>query len=158
MFVTMPQFEQTQMSQMAGQGQKYWRAVTAHFPVEPWYLFVYEAQVADARVLLTMLVAWEESLLDVIKLVPPNDRRAVYRVQRAGSGVLSFKAVRGLWAPTSEEVAEGLGAVLSLEGESGLLDPNLRPVSQTQLRQVVYQDGSSAAPGADHVVAPVLGH
>jgi hypothetical protein len=139
LFVTMPQFEQPAMSRLAGGGQKYWRAITGTFAHQPWYLFVYEAQIADARVPVTMLVAWEESLIDVIEMVPVSDRRSVYRVDLAGATQLTFSNVRAIWAPASNEANEGLTAVLALEGRVDLLDPQLRPVSREQLRRLVYQ-------------------
>jgi len=138
MFVTMPQFEEPGMTAMAGEGQKYWRALAAVFPVEPWYLFVFEAALLDARVNQTMLVAWEESLLDIIDRVPPEDRRAIYRLEPSAAGGLTFRTVQALWAPTAEEAAQGIGAVLSIEGESDLLDPALHPVSKAHLRRLVF--------------------
>lgn len=139
MFVTMPQFEVPGMTAMAGQGQKYWRALAAVFPVQPWYLFVFEAPLLDARINQTMLVAWEESLLELIERVPPEDRRELYRVEPCAAGGLTFKTVYALWAPTADEAAQGVGAVLGIEGESDLLDPNLRPVSKAHLRRQVFQ-------------------
>ena len=139
MFVTMPQFEEPGMTAMACEGQKYWRALAAVFPVEPWYLFVFEAALLDARVNQTMLVAWEESLLDLIDRVPPGDRRAVYRVEPASAGGLTVKTLQALWAPTAEEAAQGIGAVLAIEGERDLLDPRLRPVSNAHQRRFVFQ-------------------
>jgi hypothetical protein len=147
MFVTMPQFEQVEMSKMAGEGQKYWRAVAAAFPSEPWYLFGYVGQVVDARVNLTMLVAWEESLLDIIDLVPPRDRRHVYRVQRNRAAGLTFREVRALWAPAPDESRAGVGAVLQLLGESQLVDPQLRPVLHNELRRLVFQALDNLGPG-----------
>lgn len=126
------------MTAMAGEGQKYWRALAAVFPVEPWYMFVFEAALLDARINQAMLVAWEESLLDIIDRVPPEDRRAVYRVEPGASGGLTLRTVQALWAPTAEEAAQGIGAVLSIEGESELLDPALHPVSQAHLRRLVF--------------------
>lgn len=126
------------MTAMAGEGQKYWRALAAVFPREPWYLFVFEAALLDARINQTMLVAWEESLLDIIDRVPPEDRRAVYRLEPSVAGGLAFRTVQALWAPTAEEAARGIGAVLSIEGESGLLDPALHPVSKAHLRRLVF--------------------
>jgi hypothetical protein len=93
LFVTMPQFEQAGMSKLAGGGQQYWRAVTASSLDQHWYLFVYEAWVLDARVDLTLLVAWEETLLEVMNLVPEKDRRALYRVDRREAGRLVFRNV-----------------------------------------------------------------
>lgn len=133
------------MTAMAGEGQKYWRALAAVFPVEPWYLFVFEAALLDARVNQTMLVAWEESLLDIIDGVPPEDRRAVYRLEPAAAGGLTLRTVQVLWAPTAEEAAQGIGAVLGLEGERDLLDPRLQPVSKTHLRRLVFQTAQKAA-------------
>lgn len=126
------------MRAVAGEGQKYWRALAAVFPVEPWYLFVFEAPLLDARINQTMLVAWEESLLDIIDRVPPEDRRAVYRVEPGTTGGLTLRVVQALWAPTAEEAAQGIGAVLSVEGESELLDPALHPVSKAHPRRLVF--------------------
>jgi hypothetical protein len=139
MFVTMPQFEEPGMTAKAGEGQKYWRALAAVFPADPWYLFVFEAALLDARINQTMLVAWEESLLDIIERVPAEDRRAVYRLEPGAAGGLTLRTVQALWAPTAEEAAQGVGAVLGIEGESDLLDPRLHPVSRTHLRRLVFQ-------------------
>lgn len=126
------------MTAMAGEGQKYWRALAAVFPVEPWYMFVFEAALLDARINQAMLVAWEESLLDIIDRVPPEDRRAVYRVEPGVTGGLTLRTVQALWAPTAEEASQGIGAVFSIEGESDLLDPALRPVPKAHLRRLVF--------------------
>lgn len=138
------------MTAMAGEGQKYWRAVAAVFPVEPWYLFVFEAPLLDTRVNQTMLVAWEESLLDIIDRVRPEDRRAVYRVEPGATGGLTLRTVQALWAPTTEEAMQGIGAVLGLEGESNLVDAKLRPVSKAHLRRLVFH---SAKQGERSVIA-----
>lgn len=148
MFVTMPQFEEPGMTALAGEGQKYWRALAAVFPVEPWYLFVFEAALLDARINQTMLVAWEESLIDIIDRVPPEDRRAVYRLEPCAAGGLTFRTIQALWAPTAEEAARGIGAVFGIEGESDLLDPSLRAVSKVHLRRLVFQIAQEGAPVA----------
>lgn len=137
------------MSKLVGAaGQRYWRAVTGTSVYQPWYLFVYEAQVADAKVPLTMLVAWEESLIDVIHLVPVEDRRAIYRVDPLGQGRLTFSDVRAIWAPTCDEGNEGITAVLALEGRSDLLDPHLRPVSREPQRRLVFEARSVSEAGS----------
>ena len=127
------------MTAMAGEGQKYWRALAAIFPAEPWYLFVFEAPLLDVRINQTMLVAWEESLLEIIERVPTEDRREVYRVEPGPAGGLTLRTVEALWAPAAEEAAQGIGAVFGLEGERDLLDPRLRPVSNAHQRRLVFQ-------------------
>lgn len=144
MFFTLPQFEVSGMSALLAAGQKCWRAVLAEFPVEPWYLFVYEGEVADARVDLTMLVSWERSLLDVVDLVPVEDRRTVYRADPVPGGGLVVRKISELWAPSPEEELNGLSAVLALEGSSGLLDPRLRPVATDTQRRLVYRTATCA--------------
>jgi hypothetical protein len=139
MFVTMPQFEQTGMSMLAGGGQQYWRAVTASPVNQHWYLFVYEGRVLDARVDLTLLVTWEETLIEVMNLVPEQDRKAVYRVDRRASGGLVFRTVEAIWAPGADEVSAGLPALLAFEGEQGLVDPADHPVQTERERQLLYR-------------------
>lgn len=146
MFVTMPQFEQTGMSKVAGGGQKYWLAITASALARHWYLFNYEAQVLDARVDLTLHVAWEETLLKLMELVPEQDRRAVYRVDRRDAGRLIFRNVQAIWKAASDEEREGLVAVLAIDGERELVDPQLHPVARLRERQLVFQ---SAAPASE---------
>lgn len=145
MFVTMPQFEQTSMSQLAEGGQQYWRAVTAAFPHQPWYLFSYRDLVIDRFVELAQLVAWEESLLNIMELVPIEDRRAVYRVEPAKAGGLRFRALRGVWAPAPEEAAAGVHAVFSLEDVDGVVDDRLQPMLSGQERRLVFHVDAAAA-------------
>jgi hypothetical protein len=127
------------MTAMAGSGQKYWRALAAMFPVEPWYLFTFEAKLLDARVNQTMLVAWEESLLDIIEGVPARDRRTLYRLQCGPAGTVTVRAVRALWAPTADEAGQGVSAVFGLEGESALRDSSMRPVSEQRPRRLIFR-------------------
>jgi hypothetical protein len=145
MFLTLPQFEEPGMSALAADGQKYWRAVLAEFPVEPWYLFIYTGRVADARVNLTMLVSWEESLVNIIELVPSGDRQAVYRADPTAAGELRFSAIRELWAPSPDEEQQGVGAVFVFDGSGTPTDPQLRPVSSEVPRRLVYRSRAKEA-------------
>jgi hypothetical protein len=144
LFVTMPQFEQKGMSELAGGGQKYWRAITGKFPTQPWYLFVYEAQVLDTRINLTSLVAWEETLIEIINLVPTADHRALYRVEPAACGSLALRPVHSVWSPTEAEGAQGMPAVLLVEGHASLVDPFLHPVPDNSERTLVFRAPKSA--------------
>lgn len=155
MFVTMPDFEQTGMSMLAGGGQQYWRAVTASSLDQHWYLFVYEGRVLDARVDLTLLVAWEETLLELMNLVPEKDRRAVYRVDRREAGRLVFRNIEAIWAPTTDEAEEGLVALLALEGEQGLVDPYLRPLPKERARHLVFRSPTANLAGGSNLGAHV---
>jgi hypothetical protein len=145
MFFTLPQFEVSGMSAVVAAGQKCWRAVLAEFPVDPWYLFIYEGQVADTRVNLTMLVSWEESLLDIVELVPVEDRRSLYRADPLAGGGLVIREVTELWASAPAEGRNGVRAVLALEGSSELLDPSLRPVGTNTSRRLAYCKAGRAA-------------
>lgn len=144
MFVTLPQFHQPLMSAVALGGQQHWNAVVASFPVQPWYLFVYEATFIDSRMNHTMLVAWEESLLQIISSVPVVDHRAVYRVEPAGGGGLAFKEIDAVWAPTHEEDEAGIGAVFRLAGQTEAVAPDLTPVNANMSRVVVFRREESA--------------
>jgi allophanate hydrolase subunit 1 len=100
-------------------------------------MFLYLGTVAGSRVNLTMLVAWEESLLDIVDAVPAQDHMVVYRVERGQSNSLVFKNVHRLWVPTAEESAQGIGAVLEVDGVFGVVDPDMRPLASDECRTLV---------------------
>lgn len=148
MFVTVPEFREAAMTAMAGNGNTYWRAVVADFPVLPWYLFVYKAQDPETRVNQVMLIAWEENLADFIDSVPEQDRGAVYRVDADPSCGLTIRHVRALWRASPLGNAEGLMALLALEGEGdAALDSFLRPVCLEHVGELVYKAPNGAASG-----------
>lgn len=137
MFVTFPHFHQPLLSAVALGGQQHWSAIAAHFREQQWYLFVYEAKYIDSRVNHTMLVAWEESLLTILRSVPNRDHRALYRASSEAKGTLVFKAVQKAWAPTLEEDEAGIGAVFEFVGQSEPVGPDLRPVP-AKISRVLY--------------------
>ena len=53
----------------------------ASFPGQPWHFFVYEAAFLGSRVNHPMLVAWEESLVQISDALP----EVVYHVQTVNS-------------------------------------------------------------------------
>lgn len=152
MFVTMPHFEQPLLSNLAGDGQQYWRAVTLS-AYAPWYVFLYEAPVADARVLQSTLVAWEETVLNLLEVVPSDSWRGIYRLEPSGlkSGGWRFREVNEIWTPTEGERESGLTAVLLLEGDAQLRDPHLRPVARNGERQLSYAANASSGVRAARV-------
>jgi hypothetical protein len=139
-FVTMPHFEQPFLSNLAGDGQQYWRAVTlsAH---APWYVFLYEAPIADGRFLQSTLVAWEETVLNLLEVVPRDSWRGIYRLEPATqkTGGWRFREVSEIWTPTQSERESGLTAVLLLEGDAQLRDPQLQPVERSVERHLAYR-------------------
>lgn len=155
MFVTMPHFEQPLLSKLAGGGQQYWRAVTLS-AYAPWYVFLYEAPVADARVLQSTLVAWEETVLNLLEVVPRDSWRGIYRLEPAtpkSRGGWRFREVVEIWTPTQGERGSGLTAVLLLQDDAQLRDPHLRPVAHNGERQLSYcaKVLSGVEPGAGGV-------
>jgi hypothetical protein len=114
MFVTLTQFREPAMTAMAAHGGTYWRALVADFPVLPWYLFVRKERVLDAYVDQVVLVAWEETLVDLVEAAPPLERRAVYRVDPHPSEGLKFRQVTALWRASDRGNAEGFLALLAL--------------------------------------------
>ncbi|MEJ8816280.1 hypothetical protein WKW77_34940 [Variovorax ureilyticus] len=141
MFVTMPQFEHRVMSQLAGEGQRYWEAVALSV-VSPWYMFVYDAQYEGALVERTVLVEWEEVLAQLIASVPLERRKGLCRVEYAGMPRRwTQRLVSGLW-----EAGEGEGGipgdlVFKFEGDKELRDANLHPVRASATGQLLFTLG-----------------
>jgi hypothetical protein len=145
MFVTLPEFREPAMTAIAGRAGTYWRALIADFPVLPWYLFLRKSQVLDAYLDQVMLVAWEETLIDLIEAAPPAARRCVYRVDPTPSGGLTFRVVSALWRASEKGNAEGLLALLAVEGDSKPLDSFLHPVAPEHVGKLVYTAASEHA-------------
>lgn len=146
MFLTSRQFEEPGMTALAAKGQQYWRAVVAEFPVLPWYLFLHKGQVLDACVNQVMLVAWEESLIDIIEATPAPWRGVVYRVDPDPPRGLRFRVVSSLWRASEQGNSEGHLALVALEGASQPVDTFLQPVPPEHVGELVYQAPPSAYP------------
>ena len=139
MFVTLPEFREPVMTRMADAAGTYWRALIADFPVLPWYLFLRKDRVLNAYVDQVVLVAWEETLVDLVEAAPPQARRAVYRVDPHPSKGLMFRQVTALWRASPRGNAEGFLAMLALDGASEPVDSFLHPVAPEHVGKLVYR-------------------
>lgn len=139
MFVTLPQYQEPGMTALAGHAETYWRALLADFPVLPWYLFLRESRVLDAYVNQVVLVAWEETLIELIEEAPLEATRAVYRVDPGPVGGLTFRVVSALWRASEQGNAQGFLAMLALESDPRPLDSFLHPVAPEHVGKLVYK-------------------
>jgi hypothetical protein len=143
MFVTLPQFREPAMTAMADNAGTYWRGLIADFPVLPWYLFLRKGRMLDAYVDQVVLVAWEETLIELVEATPKAARRAVYRVDPIPYGGLNFRVVSALWRASDRGNAEGFLAMLALEGASEPLDSFLHSVAPEYVGVLVYKANQS---------------
>jgi hypothetical protein len=140
MFVTMPHFEQLMPSNLVVPGQKYWRAVTLSVE-SPWYLFVYEAEYGQGKVPQTTLVAWEDTLLAILKGIPAADRKGVARIEKERRPCTRWNVtwIEAIWAPAPEEAEETGLFLLQLQGDAQVRDAHLAPVGLREGRSLVYR-------------------
>ena len=138
MFVTMSQFEQPLMSQLGGEGQQYWQAVTLSLAA-PWYMFVYDVQYEDAVVEQTTLVEWEEVLKQLLASVPAQNRKGVCRMEYTGTPARwTQRWVSALWSASEDGEGSPGELVFKFEDDPQLRDANLQPVAPSASRQLLF--------------------
>lgn len=145
MFVTIPEFEASALSAVAGKGQKHWRALAGSFTFEPWFMFVFEAPLLDARIHQTMLVAFAGDLVDIIDRVPSENQRCVYRVEPGPRGQLDLQRIQVVWAPDDDDLRDGIAAVFELASSGTPVDSSLREVHPRSRRRVFDARGAKQA-------------
>ncbi len=140
----MPQLEQPLMSQLAGEGQKYWRAVTLSVAT-PWYLFVYDVAYEDAVVEQTMLVEWEEVLAQLLASVPPQRRKGICRMEYAGKPRRWTQTwVSALWAVGESGDGVPRELIFKFEGDPVLRDANLQAVAPSASGELLFSVASQS--------------
>lgn len=139
MFVTVPAFEQFVPPGLKLPEQRFWIAASLSLN-SPWYLFTYEQERGVEVTMHTVLAAWETSLAELLRSVPPKNRKAVARFDLPIDGSpprWSMKWVDSIWASSKDEIDLG-PLVFRFQGESVAKDSFLEPVSQEVDRERLF--------------------
>jgi len=142
LFVTAPSFEHQMPANLTKPGLKHWMA--AHLSSEaPWYVFAYEVEYEGGKVPQTSLAAWESALIELIESVPPEDRRAVGRMDRTHrpGAAWDITWIETIWQAAPEEHGETGLLLFQLPGDSQMRDAFLEPVPVRGGRRLVFHAG-----------------
>lgn len=141
MFSTSPEDFDSCMTALVGDGKAHWRAVVADFHRLPWYMFAYALKTKRGLETRVHLESWEQALVDVVDATPSDLRIGVYRVDASVTEGFRFRAIRGLWRPTSRGYDEGHLAFMSFDdGDSSIpLDSFQNPVSLEWVGAKVFE-------------------
>ena len=143
MFVTMPAMEQFMPPAFVVPGHKHWRAVTLSFE-HPVFLVQYDVQHGAELVTQTTLVAWEEALIQVLRAVAPERRRAVcFMHKELGTTRWSLDEIQAIWAPGEEDLERGFLVLLQLKGDPCCRDVFLSPAPPAGGRQLLFESMAS---------------
>lgn len=129
MFVTKTEFEEPMPPGLVGPGEQFWQAMTLSLR-SPWFLFDYVMKCAEIEVVQTTAIAWEITLLDVLRAVPSSAHRGVSRVSLT-SGVRqnwSVQTIRDAWVSLPDESIDIGPLVFRLRDEECLRDSFMRPI------------------------------
>jgi hypothetical protein len=120
--------------------QHHWTVATRALEA-PWYLLVYDVTChRRRRVSQTSLVAWDETLVEMLASIPAADVTGIGRLDRRhGAGPCwSLQWIDALWQPAPNE-ARALGPLLlQLGDDPQVRDALLRPVGGMQGRRLLY--------------------
>ena len=145
MFITAPGLVQHLHPSQVAPPQSRWRALTLSME-RPWYLLVHRVVCGGRPQSQTSLVAWDETLIDLMACMPVADITAVARLDRCtGAGpAWGLHWVGALWAAAPGEAAL-LGPLLfTLGTDPQVRNTRLLPVGDAPGRRLLF----SAAPGA----------
>ena len=127
--------------------QHHWTVATRALEA-PWYLLVYDVTChRRRRVSQTSLVAWDETLVDMLARIPAADVTGIGRLDRRhGSGPCwSLQWIEALWQPAPSEARDLGPLLLKLGDDPQVRDALLRPVGDMQGRRLLY--GATACSG-----------
>ena len=127
--------------------QHHWGVATRALEA-PWYLLVYDVTChRRRRVSQTSLVAWDETLVDMLARIPAADVTGIGRLDRRhGSGPCwSLQWIEALWQPAPSEARDLGPLLLKLGDDPQVRDALLRPVGDMQGRRLLY--GATACSG-----------
>jgi hypothetical protein len=136
MFVTKAEFEHPMPLGLIGPGEKAWQAMSMSLR-SPWFLFDYVVKYSDAEVVQTTAVAWELTLLDVLRAVPANAHRGVSRVSPSSGSRhdWSVQVIRDAWVSLPDESTDVGPLVFRLREEDCLRDSFMKPVPWRNARE-----------------------
>lgn len=139
MFVTTPSFEQAMPKNLVVPGQRFWQAVTLSLE-SPWFLFTYTVDYDGVKQAQSTAVAWESTLVDLVRSVEPSARRKVFRLakEQESASAWQMQALKELWIPSKAEEALTGMLLFQLEGESVLRDLHLDPVLPAEGRSLLF--------------------
>jgi hypothetical protein len=126
-------------SNVKGQ-QHHWTVATRALEA-PWYLLVYDVTShRRRRVSQTSLVAWDETLVDMLTRIPAADVTGIGRLDRRhGPGPCwSLQWIDALWQPAPNEARASGPLLLKLGDDPQVRDALLRPVGEMHGRRLLY--------------------
>lgn len=81
MFITAPGLVQHLHPSQVAPRQTHWPAITLSM-ARPWYLLVYDVSYNGQKVSQTCLVAWDNTLLEILAQIPMADLSGIARLDR----------------------------------------------------------------------------
>jgi hypothetical protein len=129
--------------------QHHWTVATRALEA-PWYLLVYDVTChRRRRVSQTSLVAWEESLVDMLARIPAADVTGIGRLDRRhGAGPCwSLQWIDALWQPAPNEARAVGPLLLKLGDDPQVRDALLRPVGDMQGRRLLHKSSHDSSSG-----------
>ncbi|NIM41340.1 MAG: hypothetical protein GTN84_09560 [Hydrogenophaga sp.] len=140
MFTTAPGLVQYLHPSQVAPRQSHWPAITLSME-RPWCLLVYDVSYNGQKLSQTSLVAWDNTLLDLLAKIPVTDLKGIARLdRRRDSGPSwSFNWIDALWTPAPCE-APSVGALLfKLSDDPHVRNGRMQPMPGAPGRRLLYQ-------------------
>jgi hypothetical protein len=155
MFVTSSSFVQHLHPSSVLPPQSHWRVLTLTLE-RHWYLLVFKVVNQGRLVTQTALVAWDETLVDLLAEIPKERLMGIARLdwQADHSGPWALRWMDDLWSSSPSEAGTVGPLVFRLGADAQTRDIQLRPVGECADRRRLYEKGET---GRSQEMRGVLG-
>ncbi len=140
MFITAAGLVQYLHPSLVAPRQSHWPAITLSME-RPWCLLVYDVSYNGQKVSQTSLVAWDNTLLDMLAEIPVADLKGIARLdRRRDSGPSwSFSWIDALWRPAPCEPPSVGPVLFKLSDDPHVRNGRMQPVPGAPGRRLLYQ-------------------
>ena len=137
-FITAPGLVQHLHPSLVAPRQSHWPALTLALE-RHWYLLTYDVAYKGQKVSQTSLVAWDDTLLEMLARIPRADLTGIARLERRREPgpTWALHWISELWAPLPSE-AQAMDPLLFKLDEPHTRDTRLLPASDEPRRGLLY--------------------
>ncbi len=140
MFITASGLVQYLHPSQVAPRQTHWPALTLSME-RPWCLLVYDVSYNGQKLSQTSLVAWDNTLLDLLAEIPVADLTGIARLdrRREPGPRWAFNWIGALWAPSPHETPSVGPLLFRLNDDPHVRDSRLLPVPHAAGRRLLYE-------------------
>jgi hypothetical protein len=143
-FITAPGLVQYLHPSLVAPRQSRWPAVTLSME-RPWCLLVHDVSYNGQKVSQTCLVAWDNTLVDLLAEIPVANLTGIARLDRRRDSGPSWSLnwIGALWAPAPCEPPSVGPLLFKLDNDPHVRNGRLLPVPDAPGRRLLYEASAS---------------